>query len=264
VCEGIRKFLELQDFGNSSHPTERERIECARNLTLWLGEVLWDEGSDLTHEEIVTLMMGVFYSLEGDAEKLFEKLPQEVRKRNVLVGSYLIGLLLASGFNDYEYLKDSFNVCLFLDYKLCFEMWDSNEKDYLLNIHNEDIKTLINKEYTLKNTLKFKEQLMTVLTSGHYYLGTLRVLDFYSEKLNGKGAPLGVTYNNLSDLELSVIFIMTGVSSVEINEYRVSAESYFKKIVNNKKLVLSKRITKYLEQAFERGREDGFLKVSGL
>ncbi len=264
VSEGIKKFSQLQEFDNCTGPTEKERIESSRKLTFWLGEYLWNEDKDLTHEEVVTLMMGTFYNLEGDAEELFEKLPQEIRKRNVFVGSYLVGVLLACGFNDFEYLKDSFNICLFLDYKLCFEIWDSAEKDYLLNVHDPKMKRKIDKEYTLENSVKFKRQLMSVLTSGNYYLGTLKVLDFYFEKLNGEGAPFGISFNNLSDLELAVIFLLSGTDKNVSDDYKGSASSYYKKIANQEHLVVSKRISGYLEQGFERGKEEGFLKVSGL
>lgn len=209
-------------------------------------------------------MVGVFYNIQNEVEELFEKLPQEIRKRNVLVGSYLIGVLLAGGYCDFEYLKDAFNICLFLDYKLCFEIWDKDEKKYLTHVYNLAKENKVNQQYVQECVLKYKEKITKSLKVDEYYLGTLKVLDFYCERLNGSGAPFGLDYNNLTDLELSVIFLLSGIDDVDIQDFERDASAYYKKIIDNKEGLLSKRIVEYLRQSFQRGDQKGFLKVAGL
>ena len=176
-----RKYAKIKRLSESEKPNEKERQAYFQELGLWFKK---NSNDEVLNQDLIIVSHYYFFNLSEKLKGLFYKLPEEVRRRNLLIASHMVVVLILCRYTNFGYLRDVYNTCLLLDYKFSFEMWGHGEKGNVLSFYknNNDNTDFLNQDFE-----KYQKQVKSELIKGLTFKGVSELLDINYEKLNGSG-----------------------------------------------------------------------------
>lgn len=260
--EGARLLEKNAWLDEQSGPQETERIMWRDDFLKWVGKSLWSGDDEIKHDDVITLMMCHYFNLNEHLQESFHHFSSEVKLRNILVASYIVFFLVSAGYYHHQFLRDVFNVCLFIDYPYSQTSWSSKEKKSMMRARSNKVLTEIEKKTIMQKRDHYREIFIPEIEKGLSYKNLTSLLDLSFERLDGRGFPANVGYNGFTDVDLTLIFLVN-TFSLESKYVGTSAMSFIKNMVEAEGGFLSRRIKGLIEKALV-DEGGGYIKVAGL
>ncbi len=265
--EGLQLFERLIVL-NDSRPQDLIGIDEWRiEFINWASPGLWyGDIEDIRFLDFVAFIMLILNISSEDFYEGFDRLPEEVQTRNVVISSTIVLFALMVGYTDINLLKDMFKTFLFVDYVYCDENWTNEEKELLSKINSEGLSQLNTverefiKEKYKKANLKARKSILEKIENTFVE----KYLDWSLENFEGTGLFHQVNMHEMSDLDLLVLLALQGIKYEKDTLEKRIERRLNDLVVEN--INLSDRLRRVISSSIQVAseRNNNFLKISGL
>ena len=189
---------------------EKEKKQVVEEMFLHLCKDYWSPNSELSFINFIISCYQQFYTLDKKVVQNLQSTSHVLYSRAIQVGTHATIAALASGYSDYEFIKDIFNTGFALDYGLVENEFNWNtikaceferNNPHLGKSSLKKILTSV-KEYELFLDHPLKSaQVLIEHEKSFNYPEIIWAIKVHHEKVNGIGFPKGLNYSSISTWE---------------------------------------------------------------
>ena len=265
--EGLSFFAKLNDLNEQMPPDliliDEWRVDFINWATpgLWYGDI-----EDIKFLDFVSLISIGLESSEEDFYEGFDQLSDEVQSRNISIASTICFFALMMGYCDLKLLKDLYRTFLYLDYIYVLSDWSVEQERVIKKKTLEGVDSLTGSERdSIQEAYSSAcERAISELNTKLENKAMGNYLRWALEDFEGSGLNLKVSMNEMSDLDLLVVLVLTAMKYEEglLNK---KVEQLLNEVVvgeDNLSDRLRKVITSSIQVASK--RNNNFMKIAGL
>jgi hypothetical protein len=200
--ESWRNFCEIKD--------ENERVKIRREILRWFSDIYWTGKKSGSLLDLAVLGQKQFYSFDQAMTDQLRNIGVDSFNRSFLVAGFAVFSALAMGHTDYNFLKDFYNVCFFLEYGLkenftynirqALELERQNCGKGLQSLHVGD-KTSWEYNVFFGYPEKSYKKVLSECKTFFHSEDAVRPITRQHERIDGTGFPNRVNADEMNDLE---------------------------------------------------------------
>ncbi len=248
-------FKKLEQSYSSSN-REEVKIQARENIMKWINSI-YSGGNNFSLIDLVIICEKAFYDIDKKTEEFLIEENLCLYERAMIFSSLAVVMAIISGYIDYKFLKDFYNISYFL----CFSMksfWKIDNHNLLDRLRVESSDNIINVvgDVKLKNILEEIDSLSTKFPYSANNKNLFRLSSMLFECVDGSGLPKQVSFNEISDLEAIVIFLNHSVAFKKWKYSLNDGKEFFKSIFELNNKMKRRFLTNRLDNSLERALRD--------
>lgn len=203
--ELISTCVELLEEFKKANPG-RERMEKWHHVVHFIKQNYWDNAQYAGLLDFVIVTERVFNRIENDKLVSLYELDIDLFKRLNFVSSTLVMVALSLGYYDFHFLSDLYNSCFLTYFHFDREQLTPSFKVSLEKLRNGESVSEEFKEILVMAIQKAQWN-KDILKSYLYQETNFRVMNYFYEDLDGNGPFVKANRNEMTDLEMLIVFV---------------------------------------------------------
>ncbi len=234
--------LAVENLKNLKQATnEVERIAIRKTILFWLKNNYWEDDAKGNFLDLTKIGERAFYIFDREMTETLKGMSRSVFERSALVATIGVFCALSLGYTDFKLLQDTYSLSFLLDFafdKTSYSFNLNKATELERNVPGDGVSFLIIGKDTgpeLNSFMQhtFKGARLARERCGKFFNNEeiLKYIIVHHERINGNGFPLRINEDEMSDIEMLIIFLNGLIPYNTFKYAKNDGKAFFKKVI---------------------------------